>query len=124
MRWLFLGSAVLATVLVALSLAVGLPRPASAQAGAPATGNIEVRDGVNPGEAIISWDAVPQATHYRIGYVNMVQDYPLAKASVTGEWIEAFVYVDVNARNSRSPAAGWSTRCDGSPRATGTPLRC
>ena len=99
MRWLFLGSAVLATVLVALSLAVGLPRPASAQAGAPATGNIEVRDGVNPGEAIISWDAVPQATHYRIGYVNMVQDYPLAKASVTGEWIEAFVYVDVNARN-------------------------
>ena len=72
---------------------------ATAQTGALAAENITVRDGVNPGEAIISWDAVPQATHYRIGYVNMVQDYPLAKASFTGEWIEAFVYVDVNARN-------------------------
>ena len=70
-----------------------------AQSGAPATGSIAVWDGVNPGEVVISWDAVPQATHYRIGYVNMVQDYPLAKASFTGEWIEAFVYVDVNARN-------------------------
>ena len=78
---------------------VGNPSTASAQTGAPATGNITVVDGSNPGEVVISWDAVPAATHYRIGYVNMVQDYPLAKASVTGEWIEAFVYVDVNARN-------------------------
>ena len=29
----------------------------------------------------------------------MEVDYHLAKASCTGEWIEAFVYVDVNARN-------------------------
>ena len=86
-------------VLIALSLVAGISRPALAQGGAPATGNIAVRDGLNPGEVVVSWDAVPQATHYRIGYVNMVQDYPLAKASVTGEWIEAFVYVDVNARN-------------------------
>ena len=34
----------------------------------------------------------------------MVKDYPLAKASNTGEWIEAFVYVDVNALNV--PATG------------------
>ncbi|MDE2785202.1 MAG: excalibur calcium-binding domain-containing protein [Chloroflexota bacterium] len=47
----------------------------------------------------MSWDAVPGATHYRIGYVNMVTDYPLAKASVTGDWINAFIYVDENARN-------------------------
>ena len=86
-------------VLIALSLVAGISRPALAQGGAPATGNIAVRDGLNPGEVVVSWDPVPQATHYRIGYVNMVQDYPLAKASVTGEWIEAFVYVDVNARN-------------------------
>ena len=63
------------------------------------TSNIAVRAGVNAGEVIISWDAVQEATYYRIGYVNMVTDYPLAKASVTGEWIEAFVYVDVNALN-------------------------
>ena len=50
------------------------------------------------GEVVIEWDAVPEASHYRI-YVNMEVDYHLAKASCTGEWIEAFVYIDVNARN-------------------------
>ncbi len=72
---------------------------ALAQSSAPATGNIAVRDGINPGEVVVPWDAVPGATHYRIGYVNMVTDYPLAKASVTGDWINAFIYVDENARN-------------------------
>ena len=90
---------ILVAVLIALSFVAGVSRPALAQGSALATGNIAVRDGLNPGEVVVSWDEVSQATHYRIGYVNMVQDYPLAKASVTGEWIEAFVYVDVNARN-------------------------
>ena len=63
------------------------------------TSNIAVRDGANPGEVVVSWDAVTGATHYRIGYVNMVTDYPLAKASVTGDWINAFIYVDENAQN-------------------------
>ena len=63
------------------------------------TANIDVRAGSNAGEAVISWDAVPEATHYRIGYVNMEVDYHLAKASCTKEWSEAFVYVDVNAHN-------------------------
>ena len=61
--------------------------------------NIKACSGPDAGEAMISWDAVPAATHYRIGYVNMIKDYPRAKASVTGEWIEAFIYVDVNAQN-------------------------
>ena len=63
------------------------------------TANIAVRAGSNSDEAIVSWDAVDGATHYRIGYVNMEVDYYLAKASCTGEWIEAFVYVDVSAQN-------------------------
>ena len=63
------------------------------------TGDIAVRDGSQPGEVVIAWDAVPEATHYRIGYVNMVADYPLAKASQTGNWLEAFVYVDMEAQN-------------------------
>ena len=61
--------------------------------------NIAVCSGPTAGEVIVSWDSVSQAAYYRIGYVNMVKDYPRAKASATGEWIEAFVYVDVNARN-------------------------
>ena len=87
---------VLATAFVGAGIAL-----AQSGTSTPATANLVVRDGVNPGEVIIAWDAVAQATHYRIGYVNMVTDYPLAKASVTGEWINAFIYVDEDARNLR-----------------------
>ncbi len=73
--------------------------PADAQdRAAPAT-NIIVFNGHNPGEVILSWDAVYGTTHYRIGCVNMDRDYPRAKATVTGNWQEAFVYVDVEAQN-------------------------
>ena len=71
---------------------IELPPPA------PIT-NLAVEVGPGSGEATLSWDAVPDATHYRIGYVNMEVDFHLAKASCTGEWIEAFIYVDVDARN-------------------------
>ena len=100
-RSLALGGGVVLTValLIILAVVVNSTPPATAQPSVPATGNIQVRDGANPGEVIISWDAVPQATHYRIGYVNMETDYSLAKASVTGDWINAFIYVDENARN-------------------------
>ena len=70
-----------------------------AQDGVRSVTNVQVHSGSILGEVIISWDAVPQATHYRIGYVNMEIDYHLAKASCTGEWIDAFVYVDADARN-------------------------
>ena len=67
------------------------------------TAKIAVRAGSNSGEVVISWDAVPQATHYRIGYVNMEVDYHLVtEGSCTMEpddWIQAFVYVDVKAPN-------------------------
>lgn len=86
-------------VMATTSLIVGSAALAQSGASAPATGNIAVRDGINPGEVVVSWDAVPEATHYRIGYVNMVTGYPLAKSSVTGDWINAFIYVDENARN-------------------------
>ena len=87
------------SVLVILSTYAGGVSPANAQSGPPPTGNITIRDGANAGEVIVAWDAVPEATHYRIGYVNMEVDYHFAKASCTGEWIEAFIYVDVNAQN-------------------------
>ena len=73
--------------------------PADAQERTQPTTNIIVFNGHNPGEVIVSWDAVYGATHYRIGCVNMDRDYPRAKATVTGNWQEAFVYVDVEAQN-------------------------
>ena len=92
MRWRFLVPAISVAVLIALAiLAAGISRPASAQGSTPATGDITVSNGVNPGEVVISWDAVPQATHYRIGYVNMVQELSIGQSQLSsGEWIEAF----------------------------------
>ena len=107
MRWRFLMPAVFAATLIALSLAVVLPRPASAQIGTPATGNIRAVDGPNPGEVVISWDVVAEATHYRVGYVNLDVDRLQALAR-GAEWIEAFVYVDVAAANL--PVSGGRTQ--------------
>ena len=71
--------------------------------GSPPTASFEVSPGENPGEVVISWVPVPEATHYRIGYVNMEVDYHLATiASCTMEaddWLQAFIYVDVKAPN-------------------------
>ena len=96
--WFFLLTILAAVIAAVFAFGVS-DRPASAQTGAPFTGNIIVRDGTNPGEVVISFDAVPGATHYRIGYVNMETDYLLALASGTGEWKEAFIYADVDALN-------------------------
>ena len=74
-----------------------------ARRGAAPITSIDVRPGDNPDEAVISWDPVPYATHYRIGYVNMEVDYHLVReATCTMErddWLQAFVYVDVKAPN-------------------------
>jgi len=61
--------------------------------------NITAVNGSRAGDVVISWDVAPGATHYRIGCVNMVRDYPRAKASNTGNWREAFLYFDVEAVN-------------------------
>ena len=84
--------------------------PASAQGTIPWATNIQVVDGPNPGEVIITWNAVAEATHYRIGYVNMDTDYPLARASATGNWREAFVYVDVEAQNFAATGTRYTIR--------------
>ncbi len=102
MKWfvagLVLGIAVAAIFLSLAQVQENTPRAVAESSVSPAA-NIQVRSGPNPGEAMLSWDAVPQATHYRIGYVNMEIDYHFAKASCTGQWIDAFVYVDADARN-------------------------
>ena len=85
-----------AIVLVAV---VSSTVPAEAQSTAAPTTNIRATNGFNPGEVIVTWDSAHGATHYRVGCVNMDRDYPRAKDSVTGNWRQAFVYVDVDAPN-------------------------
>ena len=90
--------ATLSIVIISVAFVSGVV-PADAQSlTAPAT-NIQAFNGHNPGEVVLTWNAVAEATHYRIGCVNMDRDYPRAKATVTGNWREAMVYVDVEAQN-------------------------
>ena len=90
-----------AGILMAIAMvAVGVAAtPVDAQGLAPAATNIKVVNSRIPGEVIITWNGTPGVSHYRIGYVNMERDYPRAKASATGNWREAFIYVDVEAVN-------------------------
>ncbi len=100
--------AVLLLAAVFLASLAGGALPAAAQtpppptenqpAAAPPT-NLSVVNGFNPGEVIIAWDAAYGATHYRVGCVNLERDYPRAKASVTGNWRQAFMVFDLEAPN-------------------------
>ncbi len=91
----------IATLVVAVILVVVASSlvPAEAQSAASPPGNIQAVNGFNPGEVLITWDSAHGATHYRVGCVNMDRDYPRAKASVTGNWRQAFVYVDIDVPN-------------------------
>ena len=90
--------ATLSIVIISVAFVSGVV-PADAQSlTAPAT-NIHAFNGHNPGEVVLTWSAVAEATHYRIGCVNMDRDYLRATATVTGNWREAMVYVDVEAQN-------------------------
>ena len=92
-------SIVLVIVAAFAAAIVGGSLTAVAQEGPPPATNIVVTDSENPGEVIVTWDAVPEATYYRIASVNMDTDYPLALASPTGNWLAAFIYADVDAGN-------------------------
>ena len=90
--------AALSLIVIAAAFVSGVV-PVNAQGGAMPATNIRAFNGHNPGEVILTWNGVYEATHYRIGCVNLDRDYLRAKASVTGNWREAMVYVDVEAQN-------------------------
>ena len=91
--------ATFALVLVALLSVVGAviaPAPANAQGLPPAPTNIRAVDGQNPGDVVVNWNAVPQASVYRVGWI-VLADYNAA-ISAGHNWLEAFVFVDVDNR--------------------------
>ncbi len=61
-----------------------------------------VGDGPNPGEVIVSWEAIPEAKYYRVGWMAET-DYSAALAD-NREWLDAFVFVDVENRGQTSYA--------------------
>ena len=87
----FIIPVVIVAVLAILSAIVSGVSPTEVQGNSPPAANVQVVNGPTPGYVIVRRDTVSEATHYRIGYVDLVRDYPQAKASVTGNWREAFV---------------------------------
>lgn len=83
---------VAATLSLVIAVAIAIP-VAEAQGTVPATDGFRAYNGDFAGELTVTWFEVPEAAHYRIGYVNMDTDLPAAMAA--GDWTQAFRYVDV-----------------------------
>ena len=93
---MLLAIATLTVAVFALGDMVGkVDNTAHAQAGPPS--NVSAANGANPGEAVVSWDAVAGASAYRVGWLA-VSDYEANRAN--DQWRERFAYSDVNASSS------------------------
>ena len=95
--------AMLAITAVVLTVVVmasgGVDNVARGQTPLPAPANINVTDGGNPGEVVVSWDAVDGAVFYRIGWVAY-DDYAALHDKTL--WLEAFHFVDIGNRGQSS----------------------
>ena len=95
-----------AAAFAAVVLAIIAAGAASAMAqgqqngGPPAPGGTQAANGTAPGQAVVSWQAVASATHYRIGWVAY-DDYNAAIAAGR-DWLEAFTFVDLANRGQTS----------------------
>ena len=66
---------------------------ADADSGFPAPGNVRAAAGAAVGTVAVSWDAVPGAPFYRVGWVS-AEDVAAAQAAGR-HWLDAFVFSDV-----------------------------
>ena len=87
--------AVVFSVLAAL-LSASLNTLAHAQGDLVAPGNVVAQDTGNSGEVRISWDAVPGAAYYRIGWVAYSDVEPIIASG--GDWLERFAFIDIQNR--------------------------
>ena len=87
--------AVALSVLVAL-LSANVDTVAHAQGNLVAPSNVAAQNTGNPGEVRISWDAVPNAAYYRIGWVAYSDVAPIIAAG--GDWLEHFAFIDIENR--------------------------
>ena len=90
---------VMAVFVVAL-ITTGGVSTASAQGELMAPTTVTAANGSNPGEVTVSWDAVPDAQYYRVGWVAY-EDYETVTAAGR-DWLEAFAFVDVANRGQVS----------------------
>ena len=87
--------AVALSVLVAL-LSSNVHTVAHAQGDLVAPSNVAAQNTGNPGEVRISWDSVPNAAYYRIGWVAYSDVAPIIASD--GDWLEHFAFIDIENR--------------------------
>ena len=93
---MLLAIATLTVAVFALGDMVGkVDNAAHAQAGPPS--NVSAANGANPGEAVVSWDAVAGASAYRVGWLA-VSDYEANRTN--DRWRERFAYSDISGGSS------------------------
>ena len=88
--------AVALSVLVAL-ISANVNTVAHAQGDLVAPSNVVAQNTGNPGEVRISWDTVPDAAYYRIGWVAYSDVEPIIASG--GDWLEHFAFIDIENRD-------------------------
>ena len=79
--------------------ALGVPNlhdVAYAQSDLSAPSNVAAENTGNAGEVRVSWDAVPNAAYYRIGWVAYSDVAPIIASG--GDWLEHFAFIDIENR--------------------------
>ena len=96
-------AAVLAAVVgLSLTLSPGGGGEVQAQGASPAVpANVRAENGVEPGQAVVTWDAVNAAAFYRIGWVNM-ETFWAVQAEGGRQWLDVFAFLDVVNRGQTS----------------------
>ena len=87
--------AVLSSLFVVIFLAIGAGStvPVSAQGNPPAPGKPQAEVGPNAGEAVVSWERVPEARFYILAWISQ-EDFQMANE--TGEeWRDFLTYKSV-----------------------------
>ena len=87
-------------LIFAIASAMSVLPPARAQSNqTEPTSIIMAQDGYRPGHIIISWTVMPDATHYRIGYINAQDFHALLLANPNADWRETVLYTELAARD-------------------------
>ena len=88
--------AALLSIIALLFVFEGDDSPAHAQDDLSAPANAVAQNTGNAGEVRISWDEVPDAAYYRIGWVAYSDVQPIIAAG--GDWLERFAFIDIQNR--------------------------
>ena len=93
-------AAIALTIAVLATSTGGTDQTTHAQTSSLISQNVKAVDGTNPGEVVISWDAVAGAAYYRVGGVSRTNVEEVIAAG--RHWSEAFLFADLENVNQKT----------------------